>query len=204
MWWFDELVVLWKGRAHQDLWIPHIPLEWWGPNCCTWVRRIRDAQLVNLSWICLWKFRSMPLIQAVLLSEMAWIKTPIYRLHGLDLFKSYSANCYSWTTQIVHSYNIVAYDFISRRWWKDIGLAAKYPFARDRLVEGYFWILGVYFEPHYARARNIVVRMFKLASIIDDNFDVDGRFMDLKVFTDAIKRFDIMHFSFSFTCKHEK
>ncbi|KAJ8636402.1 hypothetical protein MRB53_010669 [Persea americana] len=77
------------------------------------------------------------------------------------------------------------------RWWKDIGLAAKYPFARDRLVEGYFWILGVYFEPHYARARNIVVRMFKLASIIDDNFDVDGRFMDLKVFTDAIKRWDL-------------
>ncbi|RWR76526.1 germacrene D synthase [Cinnamomum micranthum f. kanehirae] len=82
-------------------------------------------------------------------------------------------------------------DFNLIQWWKDIGLAAKYPIARDRLVEGYFWMLGVYFEPQYARGRNIVVRMFKLGSIIDDNFDVDGRFEDLKVFTDAIKRWDL-------------
>ncbi|RWR72168.1 terpene synthase 1 [Cinnamomum micranthum f. kanehirae] len=75
-------------------------------------------------------------------------------------------------------------------WWKDIGLMAKYPYARDRLVEGYLWILTIYVEPQYARARNMAVKMFKLMSIIDDTFDVDGKFEDLKVFTDAFERWD--------------
>ncbi|KAL6316983.1 hypothetical protein AAG906_024522 [Vitis piasezkii] len=30
------------------------------------------------------------------------------------------------------------------RWWKELDFATKLPFARDRLVEGYFWILGVW------------------------------------------------------------
>ncbi|RWR76521.1 germacrene D synthase isoform X1 [Cinnamomum micranthum f. kanehirae] len=76
-------------------------------------------------------------------------------------------------------------------WWKDIGLTAKYPYARDRLVEVYLWILTVYFEPQYARARNMAVKMFKLISIIDDTFDVNGKFEDLKVFTDAFQRWDL-------------
>ncbi|XXG54136.1 hypothetical protein AAC387_Pa03g2093 [Persea americana] len=76
------------------------------------------------------------------------------------------------------------------RWWKDIDIAAKYPFARDRLVEGYLWILGVYFEPQYARARNLMVKMFKLISVVDDIFDVDGTFEDLIVFRDAIQRWN--------------
>lgn len=106
---------------------------------------------------------------------------------------------------IAHSHNNMANGAISCRWWKNIGLAAKYPFARDRLVEGYLWILGVYFEPQYARGRNMTVKMFKLISIVDDIFDVDGRFEDLKVFTDAIQRFDASHFSFSlFAFKHKK
>ncbi|KAJ8636400.1 hypothetical protein MRB53_010667 [Persea americana] len=40
--------------------------------------------------------------------------------------------------------------------------------------------------------------MFKLASIIDDNFDVDSIFEDLKVFTDAIQRSGTVHFISSF------
>ncbi|XXG54139.1 hypothetical protein AAC387_Pa03g2096 [Persea americana] len=75
-------------------------------------------------------------------------------------------------------------------WWKDIDIAAKYPFARDQLVEGYLWILGVYFEPQYARARNLMVKMFKLISIVDDIFDVGGTFEDLLVFRDAIQRWN--------------
>ncbi|KAH6767998.1 hypothetical protein C2S51_013334 [Perilla frutescens var. frutescens] len=29
------------------------------------------------------------------------------------------------------------------RWWKELDFANKLPFARDRLVENYFWIVGV-------------------------------------------------------------
>ncbi|KAG5601083.1 hypothetical protein H5410_032453 [Solanum commersonii] len=44
------------------------------------------------------------------------------------------------------------------RWWKDLNFANKYPHARDRLVECYFWILGVYFEPKYSRARKMMTK----------------------------------------------
>lgn len=39
------------------------------------------------------------------------------------------------------------------RWWKDLDYENKYPYARDKLVECYFWATGVYFEPQYERAR---------------------------------------------------
>ncbi|CAN6231562.1 unnamed protein product [Urochloa humidicola] len=39
---------------------------------------------------------------------------------------------------------------IITRWWKDLEIESKLPFARDRVVECYFWILGVYFEPCYS------------------------------------------------------
>ena len=41
------------------------------------------------------------------------------------------------------------------RWWKDLDFATKLPFARDRIVECYFWIVSVYFEPQYSLARKI-------------------------------------------------
>ncbi|TYH46515.1 hypothetical protein ES332_D11G341500v1 [Gossypium tomentosum] len=44
------------------------------------------------------------------------------------------------------------------KWKKGLDLATKLPFARDRLVEGYLWILGVYFEPRYSVAREILAK----------------------------------------------
>ncbi|PON95190.1 Squalene/phytoene synthase [Trema orientale] len=32
------------------------------------------------------------------------------------------------------------------RWWKDFDYSSKQSFARDRIVECYFWALGVFFE----------------------------------------------------------
>jgi len=74
------------------------------------------------------------------------------------------------------------------RWWKDLDFANKYPYARDRLVECYFWILGVYFEPKYSRARKMLTKVFKLISIIDDTFDAYATYDELVTFTDAIER----------------
>ncbi|KAL3503372.1 hypothetical protein ACH5RR_037821 [Cinchona calisaya] len=45
------------------------------------------------------------------------------------------------------------------KWWKDLDFATKLPFARDRLVECYFWILRVYFEPKYCLARRILTKV---------------------------------------------
>ena len=76
------------------------------------------------------------------------------------------------------------------RWWKELDFATKLPFARDRLVEGYFWILGVYFEPQYVRARRILTKTISMTSIIDDIYDAYGTFEELELFTEAIERFD--------------
>ncbi|XP_058100966.1 (-)-germacrene D synthase-like [Magnolia sinica] len=77
------------------------------------------------------------------------------------------------------------------RWWKDLGLATKYSFARDRLVETYFWILGVYFEPQYTRARAIKTKIMKLLSIIDDIYDAYALFDELEIFTNAVYRWEL-------------
>ncbi|KAJ8621940.1 hypothetical protein MRB53_030469 [Persea americana] len=75
-------------------------------------------------------------------------------------------------------------------WWKKCDFGAKLPFIRDRVVECYFWILGVYFEPQYSRARLMISRIISLTSVMDDIYDVYGTMEELRVFTDAIQRWD--------------
>lgn len=65
-------------------------------------------------------------------------------------------------------------------------LSKKLPFARDRLVECYFWILGVCFEPQYSFARIIMTKVIAMTSVMDD---VYGTMEELVLFTDAIERF---------------
>ncbi|KAK9209485.1 hypothetical protein WN944_001851 [Citrus x changshan-huyou] len=77
------------------------------------------------------------------------------------------------------------------RWWKDIDFATKLPFARDRLVECYFWILGVYFEPKYSITRKFMTKIIAIASVIDDIYDVYGTLEELKLFTHAIERWEV-------------
>ncbi|KAA8526917.1 hypothetical protein F0562_008854 [Nyssa sinensis] len=77
------------------------------------------------------------------------------------------------------------------RWWKDLDFVTKLPFARDRVVECYFWILGVYFEPQYFLARKTLTKVIAMTSIIDDIYDVYGTPEELVLFTDAIERWDI-------------
>ncbi|KAF4359604.1 hypothetical protein F8388_003607 [Cannabis sativa] len=69
------------------------------------------------------------------------------------------------------------------RWWKESDFVHKFPFARDRIVELYLWILGVYYEPQYCLARNILIKIIALASITDDMMHM--------LLTHAIERWDI-------------
>ncbi|KAA8544974.1 hypothetical protein F0562_019809 [Nyssa sinensis] len=77
------------------------------------------------------------------------------------------------------------------RWWKDLDFATKLPFARDRVVECYFWILGVYFEPQYFLARRTLTKVIAMTSIIVDIYDLYDTLEELVLFTDAIERWDI-------------
>lgn len=71
--------------------------------------------------------------------------------------------------------------------------ARKLPFARDRMVECFFWILGVYFEPNYSLARRILTKVIAMTSIMDDIYDVYGTPEELKLFTEVIERFELLN-----------
>ncbi|KAK9041689.1 hypothetical protein V6N11_016779 [Hibiscus sabdariffa] len=77
------------------------------------------------------------------------------------------------------------------RWWRGLDVPINFPFTRDRFVECYFWILGVYFEPHYIVARNFTTKVIALISILDDIYDAYGTYEELEIFTKAIQRWDI-------------
>ncbi|KAG6689496.1 hypothetical protein I3842_11G178300 [Carya illinoinensis] len=76
-------------------------------------------------------------------------------------------------------------------WWKDLDFSRKLPFIRDRVVECYFWILGVYFEPQYCFARRMLTKVISMTSVIDDIYDVYGTMEELDLFTEAIERWDM-------------
>lgn len=69
-------------------------------------------------------------------------------------------------------------------------MVTKYPFVRDRVVEAYFWILGVYYEPRYSYARMLLNKLFNIISVIDDIYDSYGTIEELKPFAEAIQRWD--------------
>nr|WBO38687.1 terpene synthase 16 [Aquilaria agallochum] len=77
------------------------------------------------------------------------------------------------------------------RWWKDLDFKTRLPYARDRLVECYFWILGVQYEPQYSMSRLFLTKVISLASVFDDTYDIYGTFEELKLLTDAIERWEI-------------
>ncbi|XP_065847849.1 probable terpene synthase 6 [Euphorbia lathyris] len=74
------------------------------------------------------------------------------------------------------------------RWWKELNVADKLPYARDRIVEGYFWIVGTLFEPPYSFARLIGTKYLTLVSLIDDTYDTYGKIDELEPFTYALLR----------------
>ncbi|KAK4796231.1 hypothetical protein SAY86_028557 [Trapa natans] len=80
---------------------------------------------------------------------------------------------------------------ISRWWIERINCERNFPYARDRIAECYLWMLGVYFEPEYALARNILAKIIALASIMDDTYDAYGTSEELQLLTDAIDRWDM-------------
>ncbi|MCE3049704.1 hypothetical protein HAX54_045556 [Datura stramonium] len=71
-----------------------------------------------------------------------------------------------------------------------VEIMKRLPYARDRLVELYFWSLGIYFEPQYSVARKIVTK-FVFCSIMDDTYDTYGTLDELTLLQSAIERWNI-------------
>ncbi|KAG5601129.1 hypothetical protein H5410_032499 [Solanum commersonii] len=77
------------------------------------------------------------------------------------------------------------------RWWKDLDIANKLPYAKDRFVESYFWIIGLSVEPQYSRLRRMLTKVVNMNSIVDDTYDAYGTHDELVLLTNAIERWDI-------------
>ncbi|WKA11653.1 hypothetical protein VitviT2T_029132 [Vitis vinifera] len=77
------------------------------------------------------------------------------------------------------------------RWHTELGFTVKISFARDRVVEVYFFVLAMYFEPQYSRARRILTKVLYIISTIDDMYDAYGSLEEHKLFAEMIERWDI-------------
>ncbi|KAL0423886.1 UNVERIFIED_CONTAM: Isoprene synthase, chloroplastic [Sesamum radiatum] len=77
------------------------------------------------------------------------------------------------------------------RWWAEIGLANKLSFARNRLMECFFWAIEMVFEPQHSKGRTELTKLAMLITVLDDVYDVYGSLEELEQFTDAVERWDI-------------
>ncbi|KAH7865920.1 hypothetical protein Vadar_013135 [Vaccinium darrowii] len=76
--------------------------------------------------------------------------------------------------------------------WKDLHLQPHFPYSRDRAVELFLCGIATYFEPQYALARSINTKSMILISAIDDTYDAYGTYEELKLFTNAVLRWNDM------------
>ncbi|KAH1091898.1 hypothetical protein J1N35_019155 [Gossypium stocksii] len=77
------------------------------------------------------------------------------------------------------------------KWWRDIGLGERLPFARDMLMENFLWTVGIAFDPHFGNLRRSLTKVIALITSIDDVYDVYGTLDELELFTQAVERWDI-------------
>ncbi|XP_027908693.1 tricyclene synthase EBOS, chloroplastic-like [Vigna unguiculata] len=77
------------------------------------------------------------------------------------------------------------------RWWRGMGLASKLSFSRDRLMECFFWTVGMDFEPQFSDLRKGLTKVTSLITTIDDVYDVYGTLDELELFTAAVESWDV-------------
>ncbi|KAI7758231.1 LOW QUALITY PROTEIN: hypothetical protein M8C21_018753 [Ambrosia artemisiifolia] len=68
-----------------------------------------------------------------------------------------------------------------------LGAIRYIPFYEQQI--GRKLLLGVYFEPQYARSRTFLGKMCAMATIMDDTYDAYGTYEELKIFTEAVQTY---------------
>ncbi|GAB4849333.1 hypothetical protein Ancab_004136 [Ancistrocladus abbreviatus] len=75
-------------------------------------------------------------------------------------------------------------------WWKGKNLASELPFARNRMVELYYYYTVTLFEPQYSTLRIALCKASGFVVMIDDIYDGYGTIEELELFTEAFERWD--------------
>ncbi|CAL5434988.1 unnamed protein product [Camellia sinensis] len=73
----------------------------------------------------------------------------------------------------------------------ELDLTSKVPYARDRAVECFFWSTRAYYEPQHSVGRAVLTKIMLLLSVTDDTYDAYGTYDELKLYTNAVQRWDV-------------
>lgn len=76
-------------------------------------------------------------------------------------------------------------------WQADLDVESKLPQFRSRVVEGCVWAVATAFEPRYALARIMYMKILLALSLSDDLYDAYGTMDELNSYTKAIERLDV-------------
>ncbi|XP_016495043.2 alpha-farnesene synthase [Nicotiana tabacum] len=76
------------------------------------------------------------------------------------------------------------------RWRRNLSLVEDLSFTRDRIVESFFFAVGVAPEPQHGSMRKWLTKVIELVLIIDDVYDIYGSLAQVQQFTRAIKKWD--------------
>nr|H8ZM73.1 RecName: Full=Bifunctional cis-abienol synthase, chloroplastic; AltName: Full=Diterpene synthase TPS4; Short=AbdiTPS4; Flags: Precursor [Abies balsamea]AEL99953.1 diterpene synthase TPS4 [Abies balsamea] len=76
------------------------------------------------------------------------------------------------------------------RWCKSSGFT-ELKFTRDRVVETYFAVASSMFEPEFSTCRAVYTKISVLLVILDDLYDGYGSPDEIKLFSEAVKRWDL-------------
>ncbi|RID60136.1 hypothetical protein BRARA_F03315 [Brassica rapa] len=76
-------------------------------------------------------------------------------------------------------------------WWKETCLVNQLPFVRDRIVENFFWTVGLIYEPQFGNIRRIMSIVNALVTTIDDIYDIYGTLEELELFTAMVHNWDV-------------
>ncbi|OEL15827.1 (E)-beta-farnesene synthase [Dichanthelium oligosanthes] len=75
-------------------------------------------------------------------------------------------------------------------WWKGLKSQAYARFARDRVAEIHFWMLGVVYEPHQSFSRIVLAKWLKLVSVMDDFCDNYSTTEEYEILISSMERWD--------------
>ncbi|XP_065879541.1 alpha-farnesene synthase-like [Euphorbia lathyris] len=76
-------------------------------------------------------------------------------------------------------------------WWRNLDLIENMNFSRDRLLESFMCTVGLGFEPKYSNFRKWLTKLILMIIVIDDLYDIYGSWEELRIFTNAVQRWEI-------------